>query len=752
MKYFIIIAVWFVVAILMTYGIVSFRKKDERGRIISAAFFSSAVLYALFTVGALVQGYFAKVSLYSLAVAVGNFTFFELYLYVKTICESRIHKAVTLVVAFLLAFDSFIFLINPFTGIATDYFYVDMYGLSLLKAQDGVFYIFHGLLRVSVVLLTELIYIIKIKESSKYYRTQYYVVVVLILVILGIEFCSDNISTGVTDITNTITILIEIAIFHLSYDFSPTRLMLKLQGLISDSIDEATVAYDNSGKMMAANRVAKEIVPAWALKSSELILDFLGNPKPNEDFRIESGNRIYSAIYKPVYDEKEILVAKVFIFHDITELEERIEKEQKLSRTDSLTGAYNRHGFFAASEQFLDTYAKDTDYALIVSGIFGFKGINSSYGTKAGDDVLKKIESMFHEYHHTYPLLYGRTAEGKFSVLLPVDYVEEIAADMSCINVDIGDDAEIHVDLYHGYIVLDDYNKSLDYYYERALLALSECKKQAKVSILEYSYEMEERILRQQELISHMHDAIREGQFFIELQPQITLDKRAVEGAEALVRWNHPKLGRVMPGEFIPLFEENGFIGNLDVYTWELAAKTIKQFETEGIYNGSISINVSRIDIMSMDVVSVLERIVNEAGIDKKKLHVEITESACADNRVKLVETMTRLRESGFILEIDDFGSGYSSLNALMKLPFDVIKLDMEFMRENNLKGKNGIIMNAIAGMIHRLGAKIIVEGVETEANVENMVLFEGDVAQGYYFSKPLSIDDFKNYIEIHKR
>ena len=321
---------------------------------------------------------------------------------------------------------------------------------------------------------------------------------------------------------------------------------------------------------------------------------------------------------------------------------------------------------------------------------------------------------------------------------------------MTSIDVPIDNEIDLHVDMCHGFVVLDDIAKPLDYYYERALLALDACKNSTTQNILEYSYDMEEQVRRKQLLVAEMHNALREGQFFIELQPQIDLSDRSVSGAEALVRWQHPKLGRIAPGEFVPLFEENGFIINLDVLVWELAAKTARDLSDRGIYTGPVSINVSQVDITGIDVVSTLERIVSEVDIDPSRIHVEITESACAQRRDVLIRTMEQLRQKGFLLEIDDFGSGYSSLNALMKLPFDVIKLDMEFMKESNVEGKNGIILTSIMDMIHAMNSKVIVEGVETETNVENTVRFGGDIAQGYYFSRPLSIEAFEEYVKLH--
>jgi EAL domain-containing protein (putative c-di-GMP-specific phosphodiesterase class I) len=151
---------------------------------------------------------------------------------------------------------------------------------------------------------------------------------------------------------------------------------------------------------------------------------------------------------------------------------------------------------------------------------------------------------------------------------------------------------------------------------------------------------------------------------------------------------------------------------------------------------------------MSLDVVAEFERIIKKYGISPDKLHIEVTESACIGDRETLINMMDGLRERGFVVEIDDFGSGYSSLNALMELPFDVVKLDMDFMKENQSDEKSGVIVNAMAGMIHNLNAKIIVEGVESGESVKKALNIDGDAAQGYHYSKPVSVDEFVNFVK----
>ncbi len=745
---FIVLNAYAIVAtiLLTVYGIFSFKKGKGGGRLLAGAFWLCASLFAVLLISLYLSSDYLKKICYSFVLAYQSWILYFVLLSVRDFCSYSKKRTYIIALRILLIINTAVLITNPINHFGVDFSKYDFHGVDLLKPIIDPFYLCVG---ITFFLLIGSIFVVifhKVMQLSAYYRTRYYPILAGAVALVIAGAISLRTASGFADPSIFLMTVGLFLLYFVLYNFSNNTLLGKLQPYINDCMADASVIYDNTGEILAINKRACEIFDENIRKNASMLKDFLDYPDANREKKCELNGYTYSVLYKPVFDKKNNLVADIFVLHDVTEMERRIEQEHKIAITDALTGAHNRKGFFELANDFLYRNESEAGFALVISGVLDFKSINSSYGSKVGDTVLKAIERKFHDYHHSYPMIYGRTAEGKFTALIPFDYVDELAADMSLVNIPIGNESAISVELCHGFIVLDDISKPLDYYYERALIALSECKKNATIGVLEYSYSMEEKIARQQVLISEMHNAINDEQFFIELQPQINLSNRKVCGAEALVRWNHPKLGRISPAEFIPLFEDNGFISNLDVYVWEKAAKTLKMLEEEGVYDGSVSVNVSQIDIKSMDVATVLERIVDETHVDREKFHVEITESACADKRESLIYTMERLRERGFILEIDDFGSGYSSLNALMHLPFDVVKLDMEFMKENNLEGKNGVIMNSIAYMIHNIGASIIVEGVETERNVENMVNFGGDIAQGYYFSRPLSVEAFKEY------
>ena len=251
-------------------------------------------------------------------------------------------------------------------------------------------------------------------------------------------------------------------------------------------------------------------------------------------------------------------------------------------------------------------------------------------------------------------------------------------------------------------------------------------------------------------MINDFNKAISERQFVVYYQPKynITKDEPYLSSAEALIRWIHPELGFISPGEFIPLFEERGLITTLDQYVWKEVANQIKTWENKYHKIIPVSVNVSRVDTANVYLADVMLQIVNEAGIKPENLLLEITESAYIANNNKLIEIVNEFRSYGFKIEIDDFGSGYSSLNLLTTLPFDILKLDMSFIKNMENNDKALMMVKITKDISTLLETPIIAEGVETEHQYQILKELKFDVIQGYYFSKPLPLDEFEKLIK----
>ena len=224
------------------------------------------------------------------------------------------------------------------------------------------------------------------------------------------------------------------------------------------------------------------------------------------------------------------------------------------------------------------------------------------------------------------------------------------------------------------------------------------------------------------------------------LQPKYSIAKNEIIGAEALVRWKHPERGMVYPDQFIPIIEENGFIRQVDYYIWEEACRFIRRCGSEGIDTCPVSVNVSRVHLRDDECIHVLAGLISDYDISKELLELEITETV-DDHRVSM--KAFQLKEEGYTLLMDDFGSGYSSLNILLETPFDVIKLDKKFIENMMVSDKGRLILEQVVSMANKLGLGLLAEGVETHEQIELLESIGCDQVQGYYYAKPMPVEDF---------
>ena len=261
--------------------------------------------------------------------------------------------------------------------------------------------------------------------------------------------------------------------------------------------------------------------------------------------------------------------------------------------------------------------------------------------------------------------------------------------------------------------------------------------------------EMTEEIEKELDILNESRIALERRQFYLAVQPKCRITTGKIVGAEALVRWKHPERGMIFPGQFIPVLEKNGFISDLDLYVWEEACSHIRKWMDEGIKPVPISINVSRIDMLSMDVVKELNALTDKYKIEKKYLKVEITESAYVDDGNKVLDILQELDDAGYTLLMDDFGSGYSSLNMLKEAIVDILKIDMKFLDMKEEDAKKGLtILKSIIKMSNEMNLPIIVEGVETKEQAEFLTKMKVRYAQGYLFYRPMHVDDFEELIK----
>ncbi len=391
----------------------------------------------------------------------------------------------------------------------------------------------------------------------------------------------------------------------------------------------------------------------------------------------------------------------------------------------------------------------DKKYAVIMFDIERFKSVNEVYGVQAGDSVIRYVALKINEVFNYEGCLTARFMSDFFGVLTPYEDEADIGHVIKTLNSKIS--LYKHISLKYAYGVYKISDKSIpprlicDY----ANMAKNSVKGNHINNIAFYTEGMKDRIIEEIFIENDMEKALEEEQFLMYLQPKYNIENGNIVGAEALARWNHPNKGFIKPAKFIPLFEKNGFIISLDQYIWEQACKTIKKWCDMGIMPVPVSVNVSRINLKNPQLVSILNSLVEKYQIDKRFLELEITETVYYDDQQALVEVLEKLKRSGYTLLMDDFGSGFSSLSMLKNTPFDVIKIDKNFLNETMITDRGKKIIQHTIFLSNDIGMNTVAEGVETKEQADYLLACGCNVAQGYYYSKPVPVSVFEDILDI---
>lgn len=408
---------------------------------------------------------------------------------------------------------------------------------------------------------------------------------------------------------------------------------------------------------------------------------------------------------------------------------------------DSLTKAYNRYGFYKNAQKLIKEHT-DTEYCLILSDIKSFKLINEIYGENIADKILIDEVNIIRQKMKGNSVL-GRLNGDIIAMVIPKEYLSEKEfSDMIKLLSDRYSNKNFRLHIYLGVYYIKDVNETIRQMVDKVSLVIMKSKGNMSNYILYYDENSYRNDIFKQQLIGEFETALNENQFCMYLQPQTDKDGNML-GAEALIRWNHPNMGLIMPGAFIECFEDAGLIYRLDNYIWEEAAKQLKIWKDSG-YNYYISVNISAKDFYHIDVYQTFKNLVSKYGIDTDKLHIEITETALSEDKQAAHKTIERLHDEGFIIEIDDFGSGYSSFNFLKDVCADVIKIDRVFLKKSSHEERGEQILRSIISLSHDIGMDVITEGVENVDQLSMLAKMNCDWFQGYYFSKPITVGDFE--------
>lgn len=377
--------------------------------------------------------------------------------------------------------------------------------------------------------------------------------------------------------------------------------------------------------------------------------------------------------------------------------------------------------------------------ACIQFDISRFKIINDIYGERMGDQILQFIKDNLAEICNETQY-YLNLRSDVFVVLSEFQHESELDELIRQIQTRCKMFKNIKLTYSIGVYIVNDRKMDLRQIEDRAAMARKKAKGNMMNNVLYYQEEFKEMLYIRNFIEESLPSAIDEKQFQMYLQPKYSIVQNHIVGAEALVRWQHPDRGMIYPNEFIPVIEENGYIKKVDYYIWKEACNFLKRCEQAGIKNCPVSVNVSRLHLTDTVFMDYLAQTIHEAGIPKEQLELEITETIGDEQISNMAEL---LKHQGYKLLMDDFGSGYSSLNILLETPFDVIKLDKKFMENMMVSEKGRLILEYVVAMADKLGLELLAEGVETEEQVELLRKIGCDNVQGYYYAKPMPVEDF---------
>ncbi|WP_304508494.1 EAL domain-containing protein [Anaerotignum sp.] len=448
---------------------------------------------------------------------------------------------------------------------------------------------------------------------------------------------------------------------------------------------------------------------------------------------------VQDIIQKP-YLPDEIMqqVAKAIYYSELAMPRDFIQQ-------DKLTGLYSREYFYQLVS---DTLQKNPDkkYDIICSDIERFKLVNELFGTEEGDDLLKFVAQMIQDKINGAGIC-GRIGGDIFAAM--VEHSEEYAEQDFIESAEYINqfNANLHSVIKFGIYAIEDRNLPVNIMCARACFAIESIKGKYGAHCAYYDDSIRQKLLDEQFILSNMKSALINKEFVVFFQPKYDLRNEKICSAEALVRWNHPERGLIPPGRFIQIFENTGFITELDLYVLEETCKWVRSWIDRGNALIPVSVNISRADIFNSDIDTILLSLLNKYHLSPCHIHLEITESAYTENAEQMINGIKQLKELGFLIEMDDFGSGYSSLNMLSELPIDVLKLDMRFVQNHDRSRDKKNIMSFVISLAKWMNLMVVAEGVETEEQVNLLKILGCHCIQGFFFSKPLPIGSFEELV-----
>lgn len=652
--------------------------------------------------------------------------------------NNKIMKAINII---LLA-DTVFIGTNIFTEYAFKIEYIPFFDNSIaIYHPKPWFYIHAGLC--ALLFISSLVFFwMRIVKSPRMYQIKYGIITIIMVFIL-----ITNIVYMITDMPFDLSLVLHfftaIAINHYTIEYIPQYLKDYMQRMALDKMRDFIIMFDYENNSSYMNINAQKF---FGMK--KMSLDYLKEKLKNSVVKDVNGNeRIFINDYEELRDEYDKYLGCFYVLHEITNEKKLHDKYRYLATYDSLTGVYNRSFFLETAESFMKSNPEET-YLMIVSDLRQFKAINDVFGSEQGDILLKKIaKKMIMSDDNNR--VYGRIGSDNFALCMPkknFDVDEYLIKSANTLKIENSNYMVVnHIGVYE----VEDINIPVASMCDRAMLAINTIKDDMQREVAFFDKNLRDKILSEQEILKNIIPAFENMQFNIYLQPQFSHSTGKILGVETLVRWIHPDKGMIPPNIFIPMMEKSGLISRLDRYVWRLACAMLKKWKKQGI-DIPVSVNISPKDFYYIDIYDEFMSLIKEYDIEPGQIKLEITESAVmqdVNNQIKLIK---RLQSEGFIVLMDDFGSGYSSLNTLKDIPVDILKMDMKFLEKSENVQRSRDIMQVIVEMSNKLGMPVIAEGVETKEQADFLLNIGCDIIQGYYYAKPMPVSEFEEkYLNI---
>ena len=730
------------------------------------------------------KGKLAKIVLYYEAVAFIAGVFFWIYTYVPGINITTFCKGVTfacydwLVILLMYytqyytglfkgvwavkitmmlysAIDSFVMIANTWTHNVFTISEITKGEIVVDYVKTSFFYQAHFIYNYVVIIVILISFIFMIAKSSRFYSFRYQVIFIALFSGFVLDLATVS-SQSIYDLSTPIYGFMSMIIYYLTLSYVPNELIENTLSLIIKDMNSGIVCFDIHGRCIYCNDILRELYGIghdyeemekeyrkWIQSIEENRKDSM---KMETSIYQNGKKKYYEIVYKRTYDDKQNQVCDYFIFNDRTEDVVSLEHEKYRASHDILTGLLNKEQFYIETAKLIKEN-RDVKYCLVCSNIKDFKFVNELFGIEKGNEILKKQAEYMKNFIGEDSLA-ARLHADRFAMCMPrIRFDEDLINEAITGIQEAFKNSSFHMHIFVGVYDIHDVEERVSIMCDKANLASETIKNEYKSSVAYYTEHLLEKSIEERKIIGEFDRALDNEEFVMFLQPQVDVSGKPF-GSEALVRWQHPDKGLLAPGVFIDVLEKTGFVYRLDRYMWDKAVKQLAEWKKRGINDYHISVNISTKDFYLIDVYETFVGLVEKYDIDPKLLKLEITETALMSDFNKNMVIIKRLQKYGFDIEIDDFGSGFSSFGMLQDYDFDILKIDMSFIRKIGENPKTKSIVHSIIGMAHEIGIKTVAEGVETEEQVSFLRQSGCDYIQGYYYSKPLPEEEFVEFLE----